>query len=380
MAVSLSWELLRDLAAFRAGKGRAISFYLNLDPSVAPTAGGAAVRINSLLAEGERIVEGRKEELPRGAREGLKADLERIRRWLDDDFDRAGTHGVAVFACGPDGLWQPLGLAEPVEDEVKLGEQLYLAPLVRLVGRGDGVVVAYVGRERAQVYRLRANRLEEIADRTEDVPSRHDQGGWSQARYERHIENIVGQHLRRVADTLDRCVRRLAAPTIVLVGAEEIRSEFEALLSHEAREACIGWGSAERHASPAELLEAAEPLLRKRDTAHEQELLERWREEASRDGRASAGWNRTLEAASEGRVEQLLVQEGADRPAYRCPECGRAQATDGNCPLDGTQLERRPDGLDLAVHQTLVHGGTVRVIRERRDLDPVEGIGALLRY
>jgi hypothetical protein len=43
-------------------------------------------------------------------------------------------------------------------------------------------------------------------------------------------------------------------------------------------------------------------------------------------------------------------------------------------------MEQRDDGLDLAVHQTLAHGGTVLALRQRQDLEPVEGIGALLRF
>jgi hypothetical protein len=43
-------------------------------------------------------------------------------------------------------------------------------------------------------------------------------------------------------------------------------------------------------------------------------------------------------------------------------------------------MESRDDGLDLALHQTLAHGGTVHVVRERRDLEPVGGVGALLRF
>jgi peptide subunit release factor 1 (eRF1) len=74
------------------------------------------------------------------------------------------------------------------------------------------------------------------------------------------------------------------------------------------------------------------------------------------------------------------VQDGADEPAYQCPACGRAQMKNGSCPLDGTTLEPRDGALDLAVHQTLAHGGTVQVIRDRRDLEPVGGVGALLRY
>jgi hypothetical protein len=43
-------------------------------------------------------------------------------------------------------------------------------------------------------------------------------------------------------------------------------------------------------------------------------------------------------------------------------------------------MEPRQEGLDLAVHKTLVNGGIVQVIHERRDLEPVGGLAALLRY
>ena len=53
MAATVSWDGLRELASFRAEKGCAISVYVDLDPSVAPTAGDAASRVNSLMHEGE---------------------------------------------------------------------------------------------------------------------------------------------------------------------------------------------------------------------------------------------------------------------------------------------------------------------------------------
>ena len=109
-------------------------------------------------------------------------------------------------------------------------------------------------------------------------------------------------------------------------------------------------------------------------------MIERWREEAGRNGRAASGWEQTLEAASDARVELLLFQDGADRQAFRCPACGRAAAAEGSCPLDGTRLEATDAGLDLAVHQTLAHGGAVWAIKHHDDLGPVEGIGALLRF
>ena len=381
VAGTITWDRLRELAEFRADKGCAVSLYLSLDPREVPTAADVETRQNSLLDAADRVLEERKGSLGREQREALKGDLERIRRWFDDGFDRNGMRGIAVFAAGLDNFWSTLPLPDPVRDDVKIAGELYLAPLVRLAGRTDPVLVAAVGRERGEVFKLRGGQLVEIADDTEDVPGQHDQGGRSQARYERHIDEIVERHWRRVAETLDRCVRKLRGARIVLVGAEDMRSDFEEILSNEVKGCLIGWTNAEAHADAPQLLEAARPVLDEWWSRRESELLDRWREEAGKHGRATTGWEQTLEAASDARVELLLVQDGVDEPAYQCPQCGRAQLTNGSCPLDGTTLERRDGAFDLAVHQTLTHGGTAHVLSDdRHDLEPVGGIAALLRF
>jgi peptide chain release factor subunit 1 len=379
VATTMTLEELRELAGFRAEHGCAISFYVDLDPSEVPTPPDVQTKVNSLLASAERQLEERKQHLGRDEREGLKRDLERIAGWFGDGFDRQGARGVGVFAAGLDNFWATLAVPDRVPDEVRIGTDLYLAPLARLAGR-DGGLVAFVGRERGQVWRLRGDQLTEIADQSTEVQGQHSQGGWSQARYERSVENEVGQHLREVAETLEGCVRKLRGTQVVLIGNEEIRSEFEALLSNEVQGCVAGWASAEAHANGQQVVEVAKPVLDDWWASQDENVLARWREEAGKNGRAASGWASTLEAASDGRVDVLLVQEGIDQPAYQCPECGRAQLQDGSCPLDGTTMEAKDGGLDLALHQTLAHGGSVHVVRERRDLEPVGGVGALLRF
>jgi peptide chain release factor subunit 1 len=377
MAGMVTWSLLRELASFRAENGCATSLYLNLDPSDVPTAGDAQARMNALLTAAAKSD---RKDLTHEQRASLKADWERIGQWFDDDFERDGSRGLAVFAAGLDNFWRTLSLPEPVPDKVKVGRDFQLAPLVPLVGRADGTIVAVVGREQGQLYRLSAGRLEELVQHFDEQHGRHDQGGWSQARYQRHIEKLVQEHLKGVAEELDRSRRRLHSPRVVLVCSEEMRSEFTDELSPAAREALVGWTAARAQAGPAELLEAVTPILERAEAKDESEAIERWREEAGRNGRAAAGWEQTLEAASDARVELLLFQEGSDRPAWRCPACGRAAVSDGSCPLDGTRMEEVDGGLDLAVHQTLANGGAVWAIRHHEDLAPVEGIGALLRF
>jgi peptide chain release factor subunit 1 len=377
MAATVTWDSLRDLAGFRAAKGVAVSFYLDLDPSTTPTARDAATRVSGLLSDGAKQLD--RGELTRDQRQSLMADLEHIHHYVHEELVRDGAHGLAVFTSNLDNLWRPLALTESVPDTVKVNSELFLTPLIPLVGRGEGALVAVVGRERGELFRLRAGRLEPIADRTEDQPGRHDQGGWSQARYQRHIEHLVRELLDRVAEELDRRARR-HAERIVVVSTEETHAAFEELLSKEARDAIVGWTTVEAHAGPAELLAAATPVLEARRAREEEQAVERWREEAGRNGRAASGWKATLEAASDGRVELLLYRNGVAHPAWRCPSCGRLTAEDGTCPLDGTRLERTEEGLDLAVHHTLSNGGKVCALTTRADLDPVEGIGAILRY
>src|SRR5712691_2805557 len=146
MAETVTWDGLRELAEFRAEKGCAISLYVDLDPSNVPTAGDADARVNSLLVEGERRAGANSRGLTHDQRAALKADFDRIREYFESEFDRDGAQGLAIFTAGLDNVWRPRVLTASVPDKVHVGREFHLAPLVPLVGRGDGAIVAVVSR------------------------------------------------------------------------------------------------------------------------------------------------------------------------------------------------------------------------------------------
>src|SRR5207248_11623521 len=121
--------------------------YVNLDPSEVPTPGDVQSRMNALLSEAEKTD---RSDFAHDTRAGLKRDLDRIARWFDDDFAREGSRGLAIFAAGNDNFWSTLPLAEPVPDGVRVNRDFYLAPLVPLVSRSNGAIIAVVGREQGQ--------------------------------------------------------------------------------------------------------------------------------------------------------------------------------------------------------------------------------------
>src|SRR4029079_7326109 len=101
------------LADFRAPKGCAISFFVNLDPALTPTAGDPATRVNSLLSELGRHADS---DSPPERRKHLRSGGDRIRAYSKTELDRDGAHGLALFASDAEALWRPLLLGEPVTD------------------------------------------------------------------------------------------------------------------------------------------------------------------------------------------------------------------------------------------------------------------------
>ena len=222
---TVSLDGLRELAGFRAENGCAISLYVDLDPASAPTMRDTALRVNALLDAAGRSHGATRPDLSHEVKSGLKADFERLRRFFEQEFDRDGAHGLAVFADGPDNVWSVLALPWKVADAARVADDFLLSPLVPLLGRGNGALVAVVGREQGRVLALRGGRLQEVADRTEETQGRHDQGGWSQSRFQRHIDNLALEHFKVVADELERLFRRLGRPRIVVVAAIAARPQ-----------------------------------------------------------------------------------------------------------------------------------------------------------
>jgi peptide chain release factor subunit 1 len=373
MTTTVTDSLLRELAAFRSRAGCALSVYLDLDPSA-----DTEVKFNATLDTakkiGERVAEGR----GRDCRLALRDDISRIRSWWSGEFDRDGARGLAIFASSSDDFFRALPLPSSAGDAIHIGGTLLVTPIAGQLG-DDGSLVVFASRERGTVYRLEGARLREVLDDSEEQPGRHDQGGWSQARYQRHIETLVARHLKTLAADLDRTVRRLGAGLgIVVVAPGEARAELERELPHDVRSAIIGSTTAEAHAGPGRLLEVARPFLVEARARMEHDAVERWREADGRGERSAAGWKQVLEAASDGRVEVLLLTERVIRQAWECAECGRAWADGGRCPLDGTKLDEVADGADAAIRQTLAHGGTF--VSLGVGALPDGGPAALLRY
>ena len=219
--------------------------------------------------------------------------------------------------------------------------------------------------------------LREVQQIHDDVFGQHDQGGWSQARYQRGIEKEKADHLKHTAEELMRHFKRRPFKRLITGGPREVVADFEQKLHGYLRERLAGRIEVDVDtASPDQVLAAAQPRFEELEREREAEALERLGE------RGAWGPGEVLRALNERRVELLLLDEQFSEPGSQCPECGwLGPADEPRCPVDGTALVGLDDLTDAAIELALQQSAGLLEVRHNRDaLRAHGGVAALLRF
>jgi peptide subunit release factor 1 (eRF1) len=380
----LNENRLRELAGIRPdGDSRVLSVFLNLDPAEFATPPARASEISSVIDDAHRRVR-ESDGLSHDARKGLEVDVERAATFLRD-LSPKGAHGFALFACAGSGLFEGIRLPRPIETRAVINDTPFVEPLVELLGSGGNWMVVLVNRQTGRLLRGDGNGFDELAAIEDNVHGQHSQGGWSQARYQRSVDEDVMDHLKNVADAVFLRFKRASFDHLLLGGPGETRSDFEGRLHPYLRERLAGWIDIDvENSSPDDVAKCARDKIDEHTRGAERRALDRLQEAVGKNGRGAAGLEGTLEALNERRVETLLLMENFDAAGCTCPQCGSVYAvTGGSCPADGTSLDCRDNVVENAMHLALEQSAGVLVVRDEdnaRELESRGGIGAVLRF
>jgi peptide chain release factor subunit 1 len=378
--VSTLVQAARRLVDQRPGH-RVVSLYLDLDPERFATPPARASQVRSLIDEAAKDVE--QLELDHEDLVALRADLERVRDYLlSDEPPFQGARALAVFCSGADDLFEVVALPRPAPGRVIIDAGPHIEPLLASTAERNWCVVL-VNRRQARVFAGSAETLTERDEVQDNVHGQHDQGGWSQPRYARSVEKDVDDHLRGVADLLERRARKGGFDRLVLGGPSEIVPRLEALLSEDLRARLVhGRVDADvSSASETDVRAALSGLAEEDDRRSEREALDRMAAGIGSGGRGAGGPEDTAAALNERRVEILLLDPGFERAARRCLTCGiLVLGQDERCPADGSELEAIDHGREAAVEAALGQDADVLFVRHYPDLGPFQGIGAVLRF
>ncbi|MGW4793665.1 baeRF2 domain-containing protein [Nonomuraea sp. NPDC004297] len=270
------------------------------------------------------------------------------------------THGEVVLAES---------LPEPPSEVATWTVLPHVTPL--LMRRGENlphlrVIVDHAGAE-LTVFGAGAPRTTTVEAASWPL-QKTSQGGWSQKRYERAVDETWEKNAVAVAQEIDEQVRRIGAQLVLVAGEPKSRSYLLQHLGTQAadRVTMVEHGSREDHGQfERDVEQALDDWLDRRRA----DLLERHQESAG-----PTGMGRVSQALREGRVHALLLPGELPGPVW----------------IDA-------DGPHLATDQGELHRwGVAQPVRERSDsalaraaamtdaelwfTDAVTDVAAVLRY
>jgi peptide chain release factor subunit 1 len=230
------------------------------------------------------------------------------------------------------------------------------------------VVLADTHAARIFVFALNTVQREERIEGTKT--KRHKMGGWSQKRYQRHIENFHAQHAKEVVDHVARIVRDERIDRIVLSCDEVILPLLREQMPKDVAERVVDVMHIEMLAPGREVLEATIEALREKDDESDRERVEALMNAYRSNGLGVVGVEPTRKAFELGQVDELVI---TSRPET----IGGMKHAAGERLPERSAEERTADELIANARNT---SAKIRFIEDSSLLASVGGVGAFLRF
>jgi peptide chain release factor subunit 1 len=306
----------------------------------------------------------------------------KVLEWLEQE--RPGARGLAVFSSSAAGLWVTYPMPAPVPDRLSFDVHPLVTPLLGLIEDLERYVVALVDKESARLITVFEGRIDSVETFTDHVPGRHDQGGPAQARLQRHHEDHVLRHVKRVAQRLSESLRQRAFDRLILAGPEEATAEVRERLPHELARRLVATVPAEMFATDAQILRMTLEIEQRVERESEEGLAAAVIDASRSNGPGACGMSATLEAVWLRQVHSLVLADGLTATGSECPVDGRLYPDPpGPCPMCGAETLPVADIVDRAAQLTLEQDGDVEIVHEgaaQRLRDACDGMGAVLRF
>lgn len=315
--------------------------------------------------------------------EGVETLWDRVQRWLGEEYDEASC-GVVIYAEVGGDWFEALQSRAPVQNRLIVAPTPVIGPLAQVLEgyRHHGVVL--IDREHVRLLSIyQGSVLDELEFRGDPLPPPHDvqAGGYAQSRYQRRKLEETKHFFKDFAGEVQEFVARYRPDDLVLLGTEENLSAFAEHLPDSVLQRVVHTGPMWVDESSAEVARALEPLLRGELERAQHEVVAQVRDRVVHDYLATAGFQGTLSALQEGRVDTLLLARDQHREGVRCAQCGFvfARREMHTCPYDGSTALQDVDVVEEMVRMAEGQGVTV-AFADPGEVADLKGAGALLRY
>ena len=280
-------------------------------------------------------------------------------------------------ATTADGFFEAIQLAAPIDhNELHILDQPHLYPLARLLDQYPRYAAVIGNTNSARIVVFGLNRLEAETAVKNTKTNRSMVGGWSQARFQRRIDNFHKHHAKEVIAALDRIVQEEGLRQFVLAGDQEVVIPLlKAEMPKHLTELMVDTLRLDPGDTDSVLLARSMEALRAHYMRRDEDIVAYLVGEFRSGGLAVAGVIETLIALENGQVDELIM--AADSSAIETPQ--EALAVASEIAIAGTNeiAALIANLLVLKAEQTSARLIFVEKSDLLRDLG---GCGALLRF
>jgi len=325
--------------------------------------------------------------------ESLEHDIERISRYLETEV-KPSAHGVAIFACHAGELFEAVQLDAPIEEHwLYIGDQPHLYPLARIVSQFPRYAAVLADTHATRILVIAQNTVSERQSIEGVKTRRTSQGGWSQARFQRHIENFHLQHVKDVVDALDRVVKRDGIEQILIAGDPAVLPLLREQMPKHLADKIVDELKTDLAGTPDDdVVKAALESMHRLNERTDREKVDAAVGAYRAGGLGVVGPDRTLVALNNGQVDELLLAASlaALGSVHNSPATALGSANDAGLAVpvvetaaagEAAQADagtvRLADELVTKARQTAAR---VTFIEDASLLEPNGGVAALLRY
>jgi len=336
---------LDRLASLDPGPFPVLSLYLNLQPNERGRDRFEPF-LRKELAERLRTYPGQGPE-----RESIEQDAEKIRSYVSQ-LD-SSLNGLALFTSSGAGLFEAIPLAAPIDaNRLYIDDLPHLYPLARVLEQFPRYLALVADTHSARIFVFAANTTVKSERIENEKTKHHKQGGWSQARYQRHTENFHLQHAKEVVDAVDRIVRDEGLDKILISGDEVIVPLLREQLPKQLAERVVDIVRLDIRTPEHEVLAATMAALRQRDAETDRERVDALLDAYRANGLGTVGAENVRRAFELGQVDELVITAAAE----------------------GSEADQQ------MIRLASTTAASVRFIEDATLLEPVGGVGAFLRF
>ena len=323
-------------------------------------------------------------------RASLDQDLERIATYLRDEL-QTSANGVALFACSAGELFEAVQLTAPIDQHwLYIGDTPHLYPLARLESQYPRYAAVVADTNSTRILVFATGELVSEKEVKGVKTRRSSQGGWSQARFQRHIENYHVQHVKEVVEALDRIVTQEAIPHIVMVADDVVLPLLRDQMPKHLTDLIVDHLKVESHASVGEVLDVTLEAMQRQNERTDRDKVDAAIAGYRAGGLGVVGPESTLEALLKGQVDELLI--AASAAALEPVDAGAASALAEDSTLLEPAVETAAAGEAAEADQASVRLADELVTRAKQTaaritfiedpslLEDYGGVAALLRF